>query len=431
MCRVASLQFTIVVLAAALPRQAEGQTFPPYVAVDLGTLGGTSVATAINDLGQVVGYYYTTKGVQRAFLWVPRPAYGLERGMRDLGALAGGWSHANDINNLGQVVGASRTGALDQYNQPIEHAFLWDPATHAMTDLGVLPNSEGGSVAWAINDAGQIVGTSYFVFAFYENLAFIWLPQPAFGFPAGMSPLARGLFQEANEAYDINELGEIVGFSGTDIVDEFRAFIWLPQAAHGVEAGFHILPGLENIISDGAEAINANGRVVGSYLPPGAWYIQAFLWENGLVTPVATDETRHIFAFDVNDDGLALGRFSPPVGGPSQDFIRQGTTITFVEDLLLAIPGGFRVAMEAINNRAQLVGRGGIQGHAQAMLLTPVIADVDSDGDIDLTDFSSIVSCLAGPNEPTLPECISRDLDADGDVDFFDITTFLRVKDAQ
>jgi probable HAF family extracellular repeat protein len=399
--------------------------------VDLGTLGGASFATAVNDLGQVVGYSYTTQGVQRAFLWLPRPAYGFDRGMHDLGALPGGWSHANDINNLGQIVGASRMGALDQYNEPIEHAFLWDPATHAMIDLGVLPNSEGGSGAWAINDAGQVVGSSVQLLVFDYRRAFIWLPQPAFGFSTGISPLAHGFFQEANEAYDINESGEIVGFSGTDIIDEWRAFIWVPQAAHGVDAGFHILPGLENTISAGAEAINSNARVVGSYLPPGAWNIQAFLWEDGEVTPLATDESRHIFAVDINDDGLVLGRFSPPLGGPSQDFIRRGTTITLLEHVLLPIPGGTRFAMGAMNNQGQLAGHGAIEGHTRALLVTPIVADVDADGDIDLDDFSSIVSCLAGPNELTLPECISRDLDADGDVDFFDITTFIRVKDGQ
>jgi probable HAF family extracellular repeat protein len=134
---------------AAIPHDADDADFVP---VDLGTLGGSSsVATAVNVRGQVVGNS-TTAGddvrVQHAF---SRTA---TEGMVDLGTLGGGigpGSSAIAVNARGQVVGYSRIVDGSQ------HAFSWT-ARRGMVDLGTL----GGdfSQAFAVNDRGQIVGSS-------------------------------------------------------------------------------------------------------------------------------------------------------------------------------------------------------------------------------------------------------------------------------
>jgi probable HAF family extracellular repeat protein len=82
--------------------------------VELPTLGGMSTYPLdINDLGQVVGYDYTTAGDTHAFVWSEA------EGMRDLGTLGGQSSEAHSINNDGQIVGQS-TNASGQ-----THAVLW------------------------------------------------------------------------------------------------------------------------------------------------------------------------------------------------------------------------------------------------------------------------------------------------------------------
>jgi probable HAF family extracellular repeat protein len=68
----------------------------------------------------------------------------------DLGTLGGVESRAYGLNALGQVAGYSPT----PNEKP--HAFMWDGMLH---DLGTLPNAQE-SFAWAINDAGQVVGAS-------------------------------------------------------------------------------------------------------------------------------------------------------------------------------------------------------------------------------------------------------------------------------
>ena len=105
---------------------------------DLGTLGGTySVATGINNSGQIVGYADTASGQTHAFLYSGGT-------MTDLGTLPGGtYSFATGINNNGQIVGYSTTASGQT------HAFLYSGGQ--MTDLGTLP---GGTNSWAtgIND---------------------------------------------------------------------------------------------------------------------------------------------------------------------------------------------------------------------------------------------------------------------------------------
>jgi probable HAF family extracellular repeat protein len=117
----------------------------------------TSYAQAINDKGQVAGSsnVSTPFGVSHAFLWT--------RGtMKDLGALgdpAVDTSLGLGLNNLGQVVGQSAVAGGDT------HAFVY--GAQGMVDLNTVVDASGLGwtlqTAWAINDAGQIVGVGQLV----------------------------------------------------------------------------------------------------------------------------------------------------------------------------------------------------------------------------------------------------------------------------
>lgn len=122
---------------------------------DLGNLAGGSqtafaVATAINDVNQIVGYsdWRTAGGAQHAFLW--------QNGrMTDLGVTpgvpAGSVTQAFGINSAGQIVGSMTAPGR------LAHAVLWNQGQ--AIDLGVLPN---GNVSFAagINSTAQIAGTA-------------------------------------------------------------------------------------------------------------------------------------------------------------------------------------------------------------------------------------------------------------------------------
>ena len=95
---------------------------------DLGTLpgGNESVAVAVNERGEIVGWSATTRSDAHGFYWQ-------EGKMRDLGTLGGLRSFAVAINERGQIVGHADTGAKDD-GWPVYNAFLWQSGK--MRDLG-------------------------------------------------------------------------------------------------------------------------------------------------------------------------------------------------------------------------------------------------------------------------------------------------------
>jgi len=178
-------------------------------AQDLGTLGGTSTgAVAINASGRVIGYGSTADGSRHAFWW--------EAGViHDLGTLGGAESSAVAINSSGQIAGNSNVAGGSV------HAFFWDGTM--MHDLGTL----GGDASvvgvptpfntnWqtkiaplvptykhAVNDAGQVVGTS--VTAAGEVHGFVW--------QAGTMRDLGTLSGTDSNAAAINASGQVVGSS--------------------------------------------------------------------------------------------------------------------------------------------------------------------------------------------------------------------------
>jgi probable HAF family extracellular repeat protein len=194
------------------------------VMTDLGTLagGGESVAWDINPRGQVVGSSQASGGgITSVFLWQKgvmtdlgfepytsehpvgiNPAGRVVGGgklwingvLTELGSLGGCCTSAQAINAAGQVVGLSYLAGNDEY-----HAFLWEKGV--MTDLGTLGVT---SEARDINARGQVVGIS-------GNRAFVW---------------EKGVMTEldGSVAFAINAAGDIVGIRDTG--QGPRATLW-------------------------------------------------------------------------------------------------------------------------------------------------------------------------------------------------------------
>jgi probable HAF family extracellular repeat protein len=207
---------------------------------DLGTLGGKqSGATAINDYGVVVGSSDMGPFVPaRAFRWT-RAA-----GMQDLGTLPGGPStYAVDINNKGEIVGAADTPAGTR-------AVLWTSGGEII-DLGTLPNSVRYSDASAINERGEIVGSSFGGDSGYVR-AVLWTTNREI-VDLGVLP-----GDVESYAYGINDAGVVVGVSFGR--RGYRSFVWTKDG--GMQA-LPVLPGADGAFATFAYDINNAGTAAG------------------------------------------------------------------------------------------------------------------------------------------------------------------------
>jgi probable HAF family extracellular repeat protein len=121
----------------------------------LGTLPGSegSYAYAVNNHGLVGGASY-----EGPFTVPEYPYYAVTYSggtVQRLGSLAdAGQSSIRGLNDLGQAVGGIGVGRFAHAS----HAFLYDHG--AVVDIGYLDASVDDSIAWDINNLGQIVGTS-------------------------------------------------------------------------------------------------------------------------------------------------------------------------------------------------------------------------------------------------------------------------------
>jgi probable HAF family extracellular repeat protein len=118
----------------------------------LGTLGGSSFATGINDKGQATGGSTRDNGTFAA----PHAVIYEKGKVMDLGTLGGLASSGQAINNAGQVTGTSGFNN-EAYPGASTHAFLY--AGGQMKDLGTL-GTDLNSYGWAINAGGTVVGWS-------------------------------------------------------------------------------------------------------------------------------------------------------------------------------------------------------------------------------------------------------------------------------
>jgi probable HAF family extracellular repeat protein len=192
-----------------------------------------SVAYAINNIGQAVGYS-SGAGGERAVSWTPagQPTALLAPG--------GAQARAYGLNQRGDVVGVAGQASA---RRPV----LW-AADGTVNELPVLPGFAAGEAAW-LNVRGDVVG--YSATAAELRHATLW---PAAGGAVDIGTLAGG---NASQAFGINDAGAVVGSSESTLGS--RAFIWSRLE------GMRDLNGLAvaaNVVLTKAVGINNAGMIV-------------------------------------------------------------------------------------------------------------------------------------------------------------------------
>jgi probable HAF family extracellular repeat protein len=338
-------RLAICIIATFLCGYANAAPRYSISALDVLPSGVESRAFGLSDQGQIAGDSRLDHsghiGRSRAVVW---DIHGIPSELWT-DPLVGG--SAIGVNNSGVVVGryGSESGIpLPGPGVPFGRGFVWD-STNGRRDIGLEP--VGNTQAVAVNDSGQVVGTSEVLTniggsEFFAPRAFFWAETN------GIQDIGTlgGNFSFAN---DINENGQVIGYSETQ--DGFeRAFVW------DQSLGIRELPTTSGS-SVRATAINDSGVVVG-----GEFGFGGFLWDanNGI-------RNIPIGGYDINNLGQV-------VGGPTGDVAiwDQLNGVRRLVDLIPANSGWQLEIAFSINDAGDIVGYGQLNGQTRGFLLTIV-----------------------------------------------------------
>ena len=391
-----------------------------YHVIDLGTLGGTaSSGNTINNLGWVMGTSNEPGDtVQLATLWVPGRQI-------PLGTLGGPSSSVfwPVKNNFGLISGTTENGAHDPLNETFSCpvfgfgsgnscvAFAWRnghmtqlPGLGGNNSIGGGDNNRGQIVGWAENafhdptcvSGGGLVQILQFEAVVWEKEEGEWHVRQLPPYPGDPD----------SAAVAINDLGQVVGISGTcDVAigaySAIHAVLW--ESGHPID--------LRNLGGHGWNtpiAINNQSAVVGFANQPNdivngslAFIPEAFLWtkENGMIGLKALPGDAISEATDINDAGQIVGvsytgtDFSNP-----RAFIYQDGVMTPLNQLLsksdqasfdISSTGGINDLGE-IAAQANLISNGVVTATLHAVLLVPT-GDGGSEAAGTLADVQALV----------------------------------------
>jgi len=272
---------------------------------DTGLIMGTAQTSTFDPLGEFWGKAFVCtnlncegwQNLELGFLWK-------DGVMTALPTLGGNNSAAVGVNNRGQVVGWAETATQDASCVPPQvldfEAVIWGPEPGQIQELPVFPG-DSVAAALAINDNGQVVGTSGICavpisFALGVH-AVLWRHGSVInlgGFGGVMN----------NSGLAINNAGQVVGISDLPGDTATHAFFW----QNGVMTDLGTLPG--DVYSQ-ADDINNKGQVVGVSCDAN-FNCRAFLWENGVMTDLNTlippDSPLYLtFGGGINDRGEIAG----------------------------------------------------------------------------------------------------------------------------
>jgi len=322
-------------VASSLADLDWGQSTTGYDMLLLGQINGsTTVPEAINEAGQVVGYYYAETSVgqrQQAFLW--------ENGVfTPLGTLGGNSSMTTFISNSGAVVG----WAFDAYEQM--RPVVWERGAngYAIRELPLLSSWGGNGFARSMNAKGEIVGASTSELGIQH--ATRWTKH---GTPVDLGVLEGSLISSADF---INKSGTIVGFNVSFSPFASTPTVWDKHDNASVLA----VPDIASRNIETSQAINERGDVTCSFQDANFFVTSACVVRDGQYQLLPTLGSCYTFPFGINDASDVAG-----ASNDTQSFqhavVWPGDGSALIDLGFATVDGRYSIA-HGINNNGLVTG---------------------------------------------------------------------------
>jgi len=237
-------------------------------------------------------------------------------------------SYATDVNNRGEVCGMGRSAQTGAW------ASVWFNGAHT-----ALPDGEGFeySSAWAINEAGLVVGQAGTPAGLR---AIVWDVNG----PVLLPPLHN---QSQSRAKGVNAAGVVCGMSQISSGGDFFAVSW----TDGVPTYLGDIPG--GTEESNAYGINDLGQVVGDSVASNERDM-ACLFDDGAIIQLGDLPGGHVdsTAYEISNSGATVG-FSYVSITSEHAFLWRSGTMTDLGDL----PGGWDESeANAVNESGQVAG---------------------------------------------------------------------------
>lgn len=310
----------------------------------LSKLDQTDAPGGIDAFGNVVGGSSLGPLQLRPTFW---PHNG---GVIDLGTTGGHYGGAASINGIGEVTGWAVFDPNGSYFD--RRACLWRESQ--IVDLGTL----GGETSWAnaLNDSVQVVGESEYSGGSGAK-AFLWENDKMTVLPAPHPDW------DGRAAFDINNLGEIVGY-GRGLDGELTALLWRNGKVFD-------LGSLGGQGSTRAYGINESSVIVGSSVAPSGDR-HAVKWVDGQILDIHTPSAGvESIARGLNDRGQIVGENNRAnlamVRNPGEEWIILNDVVppNLVRDWTISYA-------RSINDAGQIPVTASYDNDTWALLLTPV-----------------------------------------------------------
>jgi probable HAF family extracellular repeat protein len=336
---------------------AQSAAAQKYDIIDIGTLRSdeSSIATGINNSGDVVGISTDKKGQTSAFYW-------RDGKIKQVHGLKKKHSFATGVNDSGQVIGYELEG------KGTKRAFIY---SIDKDDPVELPTLDGGmqTLASGINNSGQVVGRC--AGEHHDHQGDHEDGERAFKYSEGsIIDLQKSFGLERlggkrSDAICINNHGRIAGHFYTSVHIGYSRGFFHEEGADPIDIGS--LGGNNTVVS----GINDSDQVVGySHILNGD--LRAYVWDriHGFLTINPFPGGTQSLAYDINNRGQIVGA-SDSIVKRLRAFIYTDGRLQDLNSLITSGSGWELVTARAINDRGQIVGEGVIGGERRAYLLNP------------------------------------------------------------